>query len=208
LPQPESRQTTSSGLPRRGASIYTSFPFAGATRPLGDDPAALLLRRTWEPGLEIIGADGLPPTEHAGNVLRPTTRLELSVRLPPTVDAGRATAALKTLLESDPPQGAVVSFDAEGGASGWSAPAEKPWLGTALQRASRDFFGRDACYTGEGGTIPFMGMLGARFPEAQFVITGVLGPKSNAHGPNEFLDLAMAERLTGCVASIIAQLAR
>jgi len=188
-----------------GRGVYASFPFAGATRPWTDDPAALLLRRTWEPGVEVIGADGLPPTERAGNVLRPTTSLKLSVRLPPTVDAAHATAVLKRLFEADPPQGAAVSFAAETGASGWSAPAESPWLGAALQQASRDFFGRDACYIGEGGTIPFMGMLGARFPQAQFVITGVLGPKSNAHGPNEFLDLAMAERLTGCVASVIAQ---
>ena len=57
---------------------------------------------------------------------------------------------------------------------------------------------------GEGGTIPFMAMLGRRFPDAQFLITGVLGPRSNAHGPNEFLHIEYAKRLTACVAEIIA----
>jgi len=56
---------------------------------------------------------------------------------------------------------------------------------------------------GEGGTIPFMGMLGEKFPEAQFLVTGVLGPQSNAHGPNEFLHLATARRLTGCVSQVL-----
>ena len=57
---------------------------------------------------------------------------------------------------------------------------------------------------GEGGTIPFMAMLGQRFPEAQFLVTGLLGPQSNAHGPNEFLHIPAGKKLTSCVASVIA----
>ena len=63
-------------------------------------------------------------------------------------------------------------------------------------------------YMGEGGSIPFMGMLGETFPEAQFLITGVLGPYSNAHGPNEFLDIPCGIKVTCCVASILADHAR
>ena len=48
-----------------------------------------------------------------------------------------------------------------------------------------------------------MGMLGEKFPQAQFVVTGVLGPKSNAHGPNEFLHVGYAKKLTACVAYIL-----
>jgi acetylornithine deacetylase/succinyl-diaminopimelate desuccinylase-like protein len=180
------------------------FPFAEGTRPVADDAATLLRNRTWRPGLEVIGARGLPALETAGNVLRPVTELKISVRLPPTVQSRTATAAIKRTLEADPPYGASVSFDPGAGADGWNAPAEEEWLTRSLDNASQAIFGSPACAMGEGGTIPFMGMLGEKFPQAQFVITGVLGPQSNAHGPNEFLHLKMAENLTVCIAQVIA----
>src|SRR5262245_4088250 len=187
-----------------GASVTDSFPFAPGTAPVHPDVTEALLNRTWRPQLEVIGADGLPTLDSAGNVLRPHTALKLSLRLPPTLDAVAATATLRDLLTADPPYGAQVTFTPEQSASGWNAPSLAAWLEESVARASRDFFGREVCYQGEGGTIPFMAMLGARFPRAQFVITGVLGPHSNAHGPNEFLHLATAARLTGCVAAILA----
>ncbi len=191
-----------------GPEVTAGFPFKGQTRPVVDDVGEQLLNRTWRPQLEITGAAGLPPLESAGNVLRPRTTLKLSLRLPPTLEAGAATTALRTLLTADPPYGATVRFDAEQGTSGWNAPPLAGWLAESVARASRDCFGREACFQGEGGTIPFMAMLGERFPQAQFVITGVLGPRSNAHGPNEFLHLATAARLTACVARILADHAR
>ncbi len=186
-----------------GDGVATGFAFAGDTRAMAADTAELLRNRTWLPGMEITGADGLPAITSAGNVLRPTTALKVSMRFPPTADTRRGTAALKHVLEADPPYGARVSFTAEHAADGWNAPPEAPWLTEALDRASLDSFGKPACYIGEGGTIPFMAMLGRKFPAAQFVITGVLGPKSNAHGPNEFLELATAERLTCCIAAVL-----
>jgi acetylornithine deacetylase/succinyl-diaminopimelate desuccinylase-like protein len=188
-----------------GDSVYTSFPFQEGTSPVSRDIAELLLNRTWRPQLEIIGAAGLPPLDKAGNVLRPVTTVKLSVRLPPTAPAPAAARIIKRLLESDPPYGAQVHFDPHEGATGWNAPPLTPWLEEALRRASLDFFGKEACYMGEGGTIPFMSMLGERFPHAQFMITGVLGPHANAHGPNEFLDLATGARLTACVARVLAE---
>ena len=107
-------------------------------------------------------------------------------------------------LEADPPLNAQVTFDADHGATGWNAPDVAPWLEASLNRASQAAFGKDAMYMGEGGTIPFMAMLGESFPDAQFVITGVLGPKSNAHGPNEFLHIPYAKKLTTCVAQVLA----
>ncbi len=191
-----------------GAEVAGGFPFAGDTRPVVDDVAEQLLNRTWRPQLEITGAAGLPPPERAGNVLRPSTTLKLSLRLPPTLDARAATDTLRALLTDDPPYGARVTFTAEQGTTGWNAPPLAPWLAASLARASQACFGRDACFQGEGGTIPFMAMLGERFPQAQFVITGVLGPRSNAHGPNEFLELGTAARLTACVAQVLADHAR
>ena len=146
----------------------------------------------------------MPALQSAGNVLRPSTTLKLSLRLPPTVSPNAAAAAVKRRLEEDPPHGSRVTFESEQGAAGWNAPPVEPWLADSLRRASSEFFGREACYLGEGGSIPFMAMLGEKFPRAQFVITGVLGPRSNAHGPNEFLHLPTARKLTGCVARVLA----
>jgi acetylornithine deacetylase/succinyl-diaminopimelate desuccinylase-like protein len=173
-------------------------------KPMRGEPAELVLARTWRPALSVIGAEGLPEPSAAGNVLRPKTSLVLSMRLPPTVKAERAAKALKGALEARPPYGASVKFDAHQSASGWNAPKTAPWLEKALEAASRRHFGKSVMWMGEGGTIPFMAMLGAKFPRAQFFLTGVLGPHSNAHGPNEFLHIEYAKKLTACVADVIA----
>ena len=187
-----------------GDTVFRKYPLAGGTTPMVGDRAEALLNRTWRPALSIVGADGLPAIADAGNVLRPSTSLKLSLRLPPTLDGHRATQDMKALLEADPPHGASVRFEADQGATGWNAPPTERWLADAMQRASQTFYGKPAAAIGEGGTIPFMAMLGTRFPRAQFLITGVLGPHSNAHGPNEFLHLPYAKRLTACVASVVA----
>jgi len=187
-----------------GDAMHTRFPWVGSAGPLHTDLTELVLNRTWRPALEIVGADGLPAAANAGNVLRPLTALKLSLRLPPDCPAKEATAKMKEILEADPPHGARVTFESNWAASGWDAPEMAPWLERSLESASRSYFGKPAAYMGEGGTIPFMGMLGERFPEAQFLITGVLGPQSNAHCPNEFLHIPTAKRLTACVARVIA----
>jgi acetylornithine deacetylase/succinyl-diaminopimelate desuccinylase-like protein len=187
-----------------GETVFRKYPFAGGTRPMVGDGGEALLNRTWRPALSVIGADGLPPIESAGNVLRPSTSLKLSLRLPPTVDGNAAAAAMKATLEADPPHGASVTFTAEQGATGWNAPPTAPWLAAAIDAASKSRYGKPAAAMGEGGTIPFMAMLGEYFPDAQFLITGVLGPHSNAHGPNEFLHIGYAKRLTACVADVLA----
>lgn len=187
-----------------GDAVYRSFPLLPEVRPVTDDPKELILNRTWRPALSITGAEGLPPLESAGNVLRPFSAVKVSLRVPPGCDPTRATARLKAILERDPPYGARVRFEPEQGAAGWNAPATEPWLRDSIDRASRAFFGREAAYMGEGGTIPFMAMLGEKFPRAQFLITGVLGPESNAHGPNEFLHVPTAKKLTCAVAHVIA----
>ncbi len=187
-----------------GDGIAAKIPFAGGAQPLSDEPVELLVGSTWRPTLAVTGADGLPPVRSAGNVLLPEIALKLSLRLPPTCDPTRAAEALRTALTSDPPYGVEVRFDADPPTSGWNAPPCAPWLEDALQRASREVFGREAVYVGSGGTIPFMAMLGERFPDTQFLVTGVLGPHSNAHGPNEFLHIDYAKKLTACVALVLA----
>lgn len=188
-----------------GDEVYSKFPLLQGMRPMNDDLAELVLNRTWRPALSVTGVGGIPSLDSAGNVLRPHTAVKLSLRLPPTVDGKRAGELLQQALTQDPPNGARVTLELEKAATGWNAPALSPWLETAINDASEAFFGRPAMYMGEGGSIPFMGMLGEKFPGAQFMITGVLGPHSNAHGPNEFLHIPMGKRVTACVARVIAE---
>jgi len=187
-----------------GNAVYDKFPWAGDTRPMSSDLSELILNRTWRPQLAVTGMDGLPPPLNGGNVLLPYTSAKLSLRLPPTLNADAATALMKKTLESSAPYGAAVHFDAEDGQSGWDAPALAPWLEKSVARASQSAFGAPPAYMGEGGSIPFMGMLGEKFPGTQFVVTGVLGPHSNAHGPNEFLHIPTAKAVTVAVAQILA----
>jgi acetylornithine deacetylase/succinyl-diaminopimelate desuccinylase-like protein len=184
--------------------ISHEFVFAGGTRPTTTDRVDQLIARTWEPTVSYVGADGFPPTNRAGNVLRPSTSLNLSLRLPPTCDLATAEAAVTRALTTDVPYDAPARFTDIHTAPGWNAPSFAPWLRAALDEASIAAFGNPAATIGEGGTIPFMGMLGEMFPAAQFVITGVLLPGSNAHGPNEFLDLPTARAVTHCIAHLIA----
>jgi acetylornithine deacetylase/succinyl-diaminopimelate desuccinylase-like protein len=188
----------------RGREVYTEYPFVGGMRPAHEDLVELLLASTWRPALAVTGADGLPALLDAGNVLRPKTSAKLSLRLPPTADAEHVLGRLKEILEADPPYGARVAFTPGPASGGWNAPLLSEWLQASVQRASAAFFGKPAMYTGVGGTIPFMKMLGERFPQAEFVITGVLGPAANAHGPNEFLHLPTGVRVTACVAQVLA----
>ena len=185
-------------------TIGHDFPFAGGTQPMTHDPAEQLLATSWYPTLSITGADGLPPTGRAGNVLRPSTSLRLSFRLPPTCDTERALAAVCARLAADPPYGATVELLDQKAENGWNAPPFTPCLQAALEAASEATFGPPTMALGEGGSIPFMGLLGDIFPSAQFVITGVCGPESNAHGPNEFLHLPTAEKLTACLTQVLA----
>ncbi len=197
-----------------GDELYKRFPWAhydcgGSTTftlPTTTDPVEALLNRTWRPTLSVTGAEGLPALKDAGNVLRPYTAFKLSLRLPPLVDAGQAVQELKALLEDNAPYQAKVTFEGGGGATGWNAPTSTPWFEEALNSASQAFFGAPCGTIGQGGTIPLMNMLSQGFPKAQMMVCGVLGPKSNAHGPNEFLHVPYAKKLTAAVAHVIGQM--
>lgn len=186
-----------------GSTAFSTIPFVDDAEPVTTDIAELLLNRTWRSALSVTGADGLPNTTAAGNVLRPSTSLKLSLRLPPTADHQRVLDTLSAVLLADAPYRSRVRFHTTESAPGWNAPSLEPWLLEALNAASQASFAQPVQLFGEGGSIPFMGMLGEKFPEAQFVVTGVLGPESNAHGPNEFIHIAFAEKLTNCIATLI-----
>jgi len=196
-----------------GDELFKRFPWAhsdcggasGPVLPTTSDPLEALLARTWRPTLSVTGAEGLPALRDAGNVLRPMTAFKLSLRLPPLVDAAQAVQTLQALLEDNAPYRAKVTFEPHGHASGWNAPATADWFAQALDQASRAHYGAPVGFIGQGGTIPLMNLLSRGFPKAQMMVCGVLGPQSNAHGPNEFLHLDCARRLTAAVAEVIAR---
>lgn len=197
-----------------GDEVTKRFPWAhydcgGSTTfalPTTTDPVQALINRTWTPTLSVTGAEGLPALQDAGNVLRPYTAFKLSLRLPPVVDAAESVQKLKALLEDNAPYEARVTFEPGSAASGWNAPAITPWFEKALNAASQAHFGAPCGYIGQGGTIPLMNMLSQGFPTAQMMVCGVLGPKSNAHGPNEFLHVPYAKKLTAAVAQVVVSL--
>lgn len=187
-----------------GNEVIEEMPFVEGAGPVeAPSIAETILNRTWRAQLSVTGAEGLPTLEKAGNVLRPYTAVKLSLRLPPTMDAKDAAARLTEILEADAPYGCTVSFTADKAGSGWAAPDLAPWLSEAFNGASQAFYGKDMCFIGEGGSIPFMGMLGEMYPEAQFVVTGVLGPHSNPHGPNEMLHLDFTSKLIRVIALVL-----
>ena len=186
-----------------GDLVWRKFPFVDEARAVGSDLAELVLNRTWRPALSITGQSGMPDLGDAGNALRPGTSLALSLRIPPTADSTAIVEDLTKVLTADPPYSAHVTVDFDTAANGWNVPPLAEWLEDATDAASEIYFGKPAVYMGEGGTIPFKGMLGEKFPTAQFLITGVLGPASNAHGPNEFLHIPTGKKLTACVSHLL-----
>jgi len=186
-----------------GESVYKKFPWAVPDAETSESVYELLLNNNWRPSLTITGAEGMPALGNAGNTMLPSTSIKLSFRLPPTTDADSAAAAVKKVLEQNSPRFARVSFEIESAMAGWNAPPVADWLENSMHKASQEYFDKPSVYMGTGGTIPFMGMLGEKFPEAQFLITGLLGPNSNAHGPNEFLHIEKGKKLTCCVAQVL-----
>ena len=203
IPQDRQKQAQEAAV-ILGDEVWTGAPFAGRTKPMAEGNTELILEKTWRPQLAVTAMDGYPLPANGGNVLLPYSTAKISLRLPPTLEAETARTALKTALEADPPYDAEVTFDVPRGDNGWNAPTLAPWLEASLNKASEATFGKPVAYQGEGGSIPFMALLGEKFPGTQFVVTGVLGPHSNAHGPNEFLHIPFAKKLSACIAAVLA----
>ncbi|HXI87211.1 MAG TPA: hypothetical protein VNH64_07120, partial [Parvularculaceae bacterium] len=205
---PKERVKQASGAAKAlGKEVYARFPFVDGAEPVTNDVKELILNRTWRPQLAVIGFDGVPRPLDAGSVMAPHTTVRLSLRIPPNIESGAATAALGAIVTAKPPYGAKVDFKPQAGLTGWNAPATAGWLRKSLEAASMTAFGAAPAFMGEGGAIPFVGMLGKKFANTQFVVTGVLGPHANAHGPNEFLHIPMAKKVTAAVALILTDCA-
>ena len=202
---PAERVDAAASVAREFGDIVTrTLPTLEGVELMGANAQERVLRQTWHPTLSIVGMGGVPEPAIAGNVLRPSTTAVLSFRLPPSVDAAVAQGAVAEVLTVDVPSSAKVTLSSWNLGSGWVAPPLAPWLATALDDASQQAFGHAPGFTGEGGSIPFLASLARRYPDVQFVATGVLGPQSNAHAIDEMLDLPMAVGVTNSVVTVLA----
>lgn len=190
------------GVPKR------QYPLSDGVRPVSEDDVELILNSTWRPALAVIGASGLPEPADAGNVLRASTTLRLSFRTPPTADSRAALAELEKALTTDVPYNARVELSDVLAQDGWNAPASAPWLSDALDSVADHVIGARHQGIGIGGSVPFMTMLGERYPESQFLVTGALGSDSNMHVPDEWLNLAFAQKVTEAIAHVLDAHAR
>lgn len=183
---------------------WPAFPWAGDTRPMHATPGECLLASTWMPALSVVAQDGLPSLENGSAQLRTHTTLSLSMRLPPAVDAGRALQAMKDALTHDVPYGAEVTITQSSVCPGFYAPQDASWLAQAWQSAGTTLFDHEPDVANEGGTIGILQDFRKNFPESPFLMTGMLGPQSNAHGPDESLDIAYWEKLTAALVHVLA----
>ena len=187
-----------------GEGVFADIPWAGGTHARSSDPFETVVMNTWKPQLCVTGAEGIPSVESAGNVLRAYTKLKLSVRLPPTADGARALEWLIETLTAKPMFGCRVTVENAHAEGGWNAPQETSRFKQAVAEAAQDCFGSDPVYCGCGGSIGILPLFDKFFGSPQYLLTGVLGPESNAHGPNEMLRLDYLKKLTRAVAQIIA----
>ena len=155
--------------------------------------------------MAITGASGLPDVAKAGNVLRPSTSARLSLRLPPNADPAKTQAAFVKLLSEDIPYNCKVDIKSGHSGQGWCMKDPEQWMKDAFQDVGTDFFdGNKPGSYGIGGSIPFLAELGKMYPETAIYALGVLGPRANAHAPNECINLDYTKRLTGALSHLIA----
>lgn len=157
----------------------------------------MYLNNTWRANMSITGIDGLPPIKTAGNVLRASTTARLSIRLPPSCKPDVALEGLKKTLSTDVPYNCHLDIQSGMTGSGWCMKALDERMSGIVSKAGSDFFdGADTGTYGMGGSIPFLSELDKMYPEAYIFAIGLIGPKANAHGPNECMNLAFAKKLT------------
>jgi len=180
------------------------FPLLDGVQKQVNDPLDIFLTMNLSPSLSIIGADGIPSIQDAGNVLRTNTDLKISIRTPPGISAEKVAVKVQELLEKDPPNGAHVSAKMTEVADGFLSPELPEKLSDMLKKSGKKFYGNEPMSLFIGGTIPVMAMLQSRYPDSKFIITGAGGPGGNAHGPDEKLHIPTAKKVTKCMAATVS----
>jgi len=172
-------------------------------KPLTEDYKEIILNNTWRPTVVVTGMTGFPAAEGAGNVLRAKTKAKISIRLPPTFDHKESEKIIADILTKDPPYNSKITVKIINSGNGWAAKDLHPALKKSFSASSQFLFGRDYFNCGEGGSIPFISELAELFPKCEILVTGVLGPGSNAHCLNECLNLDYTTKMIVALAHSI-----
>jgi acetylornithine deacetylase/succinyl-diaminopimelate desuccinylase-like protein len=202
----EMKKTCSEIVKMKGDEMK-DFPLLEGVKKQVEDPLDIFITMNLKPSLSVIGADGIPPIESAGNVLRTNTDLKISIRTPPGMKASVVAKKVQKLLEENPPNGAHVTAKMTEVADGFLSPQLPESISSALEDACKEFYGNNSMSLFIGGTIPVMAMLQSRYSDSKFIITGAGGPGGNAHGPDEKLHIPTAKKVTKCMSSAVAGMA-
>jgi acetylornithine deacetylase/succinyl-diaminopimelate desuccinylase-like protein len=184
----------------KGDHVLENVKLLPGVKGLTDNNAELILNNTWRASLAVVGASGLPDHKLAGNVLRPSTTVRISMRLPPSYDGEKAAPLLKDILTKDVPYNAKVTVELRKPGSGWNNKDLSEKLTNSLNVSSKKIWGKELLSFGEGGSIPFIKQLADAFPACELLVIGVLGPNSNAHSCNEALHIDYCKGITVTVA--------
>lgn len=184
-------------------SVYEGIPLVPGAEPLSTDVTELLVNKTWRPAVSVIGVSGFPAAETAGNAMVPEITVRISVRTPPATDINKCINEMREKITVDSPHGVELEFVLGEHVDSWVSPELSAPVAQAISDASTAYFGNDAVYLGEGGGIGFVPLMSKMFPKAQFVLTGLVGPDSNAHAANESMHIPTAKKITCCIAHIL-----
>lgn len=188
---------------KKDSIVKDSVKLLPNVKPLSDDYSEIILNNTWRPTLVITGFTGFPQTEIAGNVLRNKTTCRVAIRLPPTANAKSIETKCREIMTSNPPFNCKITLSNVEAGYGWAAKELPDVLKDSFNKSSKTLFGREFFCFGEGGSIGFIHDLGELYPDCQMLVTGVLGPKTNAHCPNECLNIDYTEKITVALAHTI-----
>jgi acetylornithine deacetylase/succinyl-diaminopimelate desuccinylase-like protein len=191
-------------IENKGGKIDFKFPMVEGMDSMGNTGFQDYINRIWKPQLSITGIDGLPSCSTAGNVLLPYTQVCCSLRIPPSKNSKEAKEQIENFFSKvKVPHNAKFSYNVYKSGTGFECPSYSKSVLEVINKAGNETFDKPVLYYGEGGSIPFLNDIKNVFPKAQFIVTGVLGPESNAHGPDEMLHLGFLENLVVTMGKIL-----
>lgn len=156
---------------------------------LGD--GSLTTRLWFKPAIAVLAIDA-PPLSQAINQLVPVARAKVSMRIAPGQDPEAAREALVAHLEAAVPWGAEITVTPGAIGDAFALDTSND-ASMTFKEAFRIAYGNDTVEMGVGGSIPFVAAFEEAYPEASILLTGVMDPTSQIHGPNESQSIADLE---------------
>lgn len=190
---------------RMGDQIWKTAPLLENVQPKYGNNDAILIQSTWKPSLTIIGIDGIPSIQNAGNVIQGSVSLRLSFRIPPGIDIDNALQSINDCFTQNIPYGCSVTWNSLEYLPGWCAPSHSVKYEKLFHDAGEQVFEEKTLACGQGASIGFIPKFEKLFPKTEIILIGVLGPQSNAHSPNEALNVLYTQKLIETIAIVLSK---